>query len=359
MAKLLTSMGSPGGTRLMARSWLIFLGVVSLWQPLAADAQHYHGGFGFHGSSQPWVVSPGLGYSGYAGPGYGRSFYYQTGNRNLYYDQGFYSPQIIQPVSYSVPANSPLNVLPKSASVEPSKVPVVPSTPAARLRSLEHQARGDQRLRQQKWSEARAAYRSSVDAAPDRAEGHLRLGLCLVAIQRFEPAIHEFKRALFIDPLVPRTGQISKAIFGPDSQMTRSSIISKLTDWVRDDYTNPDRLFLMGVILHFEGDPRGLEFFEAAKRMKRNGDVSHIELFMGPAPAINDVPQAPLAAVPKLNDKPVPIMGPQLIQNDPQGNGARSMPATVPILPPRPAMTGPVPKTVVPLPGAPVPMPDL
>ena len=240
------------------------------------------------------------------------------------------------------------NLQPKGATVEPAKVPVVPSSPAARLRSLDYQARGDQKLREQRWSEARAAYRSSVDAAPDRAEGHLRLGLCLVAIQRFESAIHEFKRALFIDPLIPQMGKISQAVFGPDSKIVRSSIISKLTDWVQDDYTNPDRLFLMGVILHFEGDPRGQEFFEAARRMKRNGDISHIASFMGAAPAVNELPQEPVPALPKLSDKPVPIIIPPLPQLEPQANGVRSVPATVPRS-----------KGIAPIPGGPVPMPDL
>jgi hypothetical protein len=324
----------------MVRCCFLFLGVSALMQPLCAEAQHCSGGFGFHGFSQPWVVNPGLGYSGYVGPGYGRVFSYQVGNPNLYYSAGLYSPQPVQPVFYQVPTNAVVNVTQKT-STERSQVPVVPSSPAARLRSLEHQARGDQRLREQKWSEARAAYRSSVDAAPDRAEAHLRLGLCLVAIQRFEPAIHEFKRALFIDPLIPQMGQISKAIFGPDSKMARASMISKLTDWVRNDYTNPDRLFLMGVILHFEGDVRGREFFEAAMRMKRTGDVSHIASFVGqPAAAINAPHEIadhgfPIHGVPKLNEKPLPL------------NNFK------------PDLNARLPGVGGPIPGAPVPMPDL
>ena len=109
---------------------------------------------------------------------------------------------------------------------------------------------------------------------------------------------------------------------------------SKLTDWVRDDYSNPDRLFLMGVLLHFEGDARGRECFEAAMRMKRTGDVSHIVAFIGqPAEANPDA--APMPAVPKLNDKPMPIDAPQ------------------------PVLNVPAKKAFGPIPGAPVPMPDL
>lgn len=313
----------------------VLIGLFLLMRPTDVAAQHCYGGFGFHGHSQLWVVNPGFGYSGFSGLGNGRTFFYQVGgNPNLYYAPGLYSPQPIQQVSYPTVGSTIIPASQKPVTLERSKVPVNPSSPAARLRSLEHQARGDQKMREQKWSEARAAYRNSVDAASDRADAHLRLGLSLVAIQRFEPAIHEFKRALFIDPLIPQMGKISKAIFGPESQMARSSMISKLTDWVRDDYSNPDRLFLMGVLLHFEGDARGRECFEAAMRIKRTGDVSHIVAFIG-QPAETNQDAAPIPAVPKLNDKPMPIDAPQ------------------------PVLNVPAKKAFGPIPGAPVPMPDL
>lgn len=314
----------------------VLSGVLLVLRSSVVDAQHCYGGYGFHGYSQPWVVNPGLGYSGYSSLGNVRTIYYQVGHPNLYYFPGLYSPQPVPPVSNPALGGTLVSVSQKPVTLERSKVPVIPSSPAARLRSLEHQARGDQKLREQKWSEARAAYRNSVDAASDRAEAHLRLGLSLVAIQRFEPAIHEFKRALFIDPLIPQMGKVSKVIFGPDSQMARSSIISKLTDWVRDDYSNPDRLFLMGVMLHFEGDPRGRECFEAASRMKRSGDVSHIVAFLGqPVAAFQDPANGLVPEVPKLNDKPIPINVSQ------------------------PVLNVPLPKGIGPIPGAPVPMPDL
>lgn len=326
------------------RYCLLILSVVPFLLPQSVEAQHCRGFFGSYGSLQPLVVTPGLGYSGYVGPAYGRTFLYQVGNPDLYYTPGLYSPQLSQPT----PAVAPGNILsvqqPKTSPQEPSKVPVVPSSPAARLKSLDHQARGDQRLRAQKWSEARAAYRSAVDVAPDRAEAHLRLGLCLVAIQRFDSAIHEFKRAIFIDPLLPQAGKISKVIFGPDSKAVRASIISKLTDWVKDDYANSDRLFLMGVMLHFEGDPRSQEFFEAARRMKRGGDDSHIAGFIPTKPVDAEPEEDPLqvpAEVPPLNNKPVPVLG---------------------LSGPKKAHNGNVnflQKGAQPVPGAPVPMPDL
>ena len=151
---------------------------------------------------------------------------------------------------------------------------------------------------------------------------------------RYEPAIREFKRALFIDPTLPKLGKISATLFGPDSQIIRSSILSKLSDWVREDYRDSDRLFVLGVVLHFEGDPRGSEVFEAALRMKRKGDASHISSFLGSAAEVVKGPiSVPIPAIPKLNDKPIPMPFGQPLVNLPHRNG--------------------------PIPGAPVPMPDL
>jgi hypothetical protein len=302
----------------VARCWLIFFFVVWLLQPQIAGAQHYPGHFGFQRYPQPWIINPILGYSGYVGPGYVR---YQPFNPNPYVPSQ--RSQIV-----SIGATDTPNPVP----FDPSKVPVVASGTAAKLKSLEHQMRGDQRLREQRWADAWAAYRSSVDAAPDRAEAHLRLGLVLVTMQRYEPAIREFKRSLFIDPTLPKLGQIASMLFGPDSQFVRSSIISKLSDWVREDYRDSDRLFLLGIVLHFEGDARAQEVFAAAMRMKRKGDASHISSFLDSPVAVAKGPQ-PVPALPKLNPEPIPMQFGKPVVNLPNPNR--------------------------PIPGAPVPMPDL
>lgn len=275
--------------------------------------------------------------------GYTRTISYQIGNdwnpRINPFVPDLTIPQPMREVSYLVPD------VPRDTPFDPTKVPVSPSSPAARLRSLQHQARGDQRLREQKWSEARGAYRAAVDAAPDRAEAHLRLGLSLVTIQSYDSAIRELKRAVFIDPAIPTSGNQSKILFGPDSGLVRSSIISKVTDWVREDYRNSDRLFVLGVLLHFEGDARSREFFEAARRMKRKGDNSHILAFLGTSDVVADANEAAAPVVPTLNDKPTPIPFAAEPGKDVVGNAVGDNRAIF--------------RKNVPLPGAPVPMPDL
>ncbi|WP_373653857.1 tetratricopeptide repeat protein [Schlesneria sp. DSM 10557] len=328
------------------KPWLVMLlSLVALYEPTVADAQQCDHRYSFRRHWSPWVIAPAMGYSGFTGPGYTRTISYQVG----YYPAPRINP-FTPDLTIPQPMTEPSFLVPneqRETPFEPTKVPVVPSSPAARLRSLQHQARGDQRLREQRWSEARAAYRAAVDAAPDRAEAHLRLGLSLITIQSFQPAIRELKRAVFIDPTIPASGNQSKILFGPESDVVRSSIISKVMDWVREDYRESDRLFVLGVLLHFEGDARSREFLEAADRMKRQGDKSHILAFLdhaANAPAApQDEPVDP--AIPKLNDVPLPMPFP--------AQGAEGFAGD------HGEQNGTKRGQLAPLPGAPVPMPDL
>ena len=71
-------------------------------------------------------------------------------------------------------------------------------------------------------------------------------------------------------------------LFGPDSQIVRTSIIHKIADWLREDIRDPDRLFLFGLLLHFEDDTRGREVLEAAQRTADNSGrfADHIVAFL-------------------------------------------------------------------------------
>lgn len=215
-------------------------------------------------------------------------------------------------------------VQPVTAKMDPSQRPVVPSSTAAKLKSLEKQAFGDEKVRKQQWAQAYLDYRAAVDAAPDRAEAHFRLGALFAEMQHYASAVREFKRAVFIDPTLPQTGDRLAAIFGPNSQVVRTSILNKVADWLREDLRDPDRLFLFGLLLHYEDDARGHEVLEAAQRMADNSDLSadHIVAFLSlpveqpaagepkPAPQPVELPKLlPAPAAPAVNDNlpPAPL----------------------------------------------------
>lgn len=230
-----------------------------------------------------------------------------------------------------------------NAGVDPLKVPPIPSSAASQLKSLHLQAKGDQHLRDQKWPEARAAYSGAVSAAPDRAESHLRLAFCYVVVRRYDSAIRQIKRALFLDPSLPRTGEKLLDIFGPESKVALTSIITRLTSWVKEDLIDSDRLFLLGVILHFNDDPRSVEYFEAAKRRFLGKDATHIALFL-------NTPVQQHGGDFQANPNALPIFD----ENLPQLNDKPVVPKP---MPPKGYLRFPkITKALVP---APVPMPDL
>ncbi len=296
----------------MMRSCLAMVCFSIVFHPIPVEAQHHHShhhphSYSVYGFNQPFVA-----------------YQYQSFGYSNYW------PQQMQVAYYSPVMN---------LAVPPVALPVkslaTPSTPAARLKSLEHQAKGDQRLREQKWSDARAAYANAVSVAPDRAEAHLRLAVCYVAIQRFELAIQQIKITLKLDPTTPKSAKKLDTLFGPNSTIVRNSVISKLGDWVGEEIHSSDRLFLLGVVLHLNNDPRARDVFESALRMNTGSDSSHITLFLTPpAEQQNGQPIPNPDGIPQLNEQPVSLPGPA------KNNDLR------------------FPKSPKPIPGAPVPMPD-
>ena len=165
---------------------------------------------------------------------------------------------------------------------------------------------GDEKMRKQLWAQAYIDYRAAVDVAPDRAEAHYRLGYVFASLQHYGSAVREFKRGVFLDPTLPQTGAKLVTVFGPNSQIMRTSLMHKVADWLREDIRDPDRLFLLAVLLHFEEDARAREVFEAAQRMASlvERSVDHIVPYLslpveqpesaGPKPAPGEIDLPPL-----------------------------------------------------------------
>ena len=216
-----------------------------------------------------------------------------------------------------------------------TKRPVNPSSPAARLKSLEHQSRGDEKLRKHLWAQAYMNYRSAIDAAGDRGEARLRQGFTYTAMLHYASAVREFKRGLLLDPELPMTGIRLAMLFGPGSEIVRTSILHKVAEWVREDPRDSDRLFLLGLLLHYEDDPRCRDVLKAAQRLA-DGMDDHIVALLAvwnvkppvvgggdgakPAllfelPALPDggmLPSAPHLVLPVLKQQPQLVLSPGL-----------------------------------------------
>ncbi len=231
------------------------------------------------------------------------------------------------PMASANPFQPNPNPLPPNAGANPNRTrqrQTQQSPPAARRTSLEQQNQGDEKLRQQLWSQAYVRYRNAADLAPERPEPHFRLGICFAALKQYASAVREFKRSLDLDPTLPQSGETLATIFGPDSKVVETQVMPAVAEWTREDLRDADRLFLLGLILHFDEDPRGSEIMEAG--LKLPGASDYMLGFVdpanprstgpkkprekrGPTPLEapgSDIPPAPLPLVPPLDPLPDP-----------------------------------------------------
>jgi tetratricopeptide (TPR) repeat protein len=212
------------------------------------------------------------------------------------------------------------------------KLAVAASSPEMIRRSLEHRLHGDSWFRKQRYSTAYGRYKSALTAASDIADNHLRLGFSLVAMNRPEQAAEYFRDALALDPLLPQTGVPLRELFGPENDLSRTSVILRTSDWVREDIRDPERLFVLGVVLHFDGqEDKAAQFFETAYRLAGRGD--HLRAFLElPQGNAVEAAEAPAAGQPPIQ--------PQVIDVPPAANADLAPPAADPnrpgIEPPRP-----------------------
>ncbi|HUG94024.1 MAG TPA: hypothetical protein VML55_24550 [Planctomycetaceae bacterium] len=182
-----------------------------------------------------------------------------------------------------------------------------PSTVEAKLKSMRSQGYGDVWLRKTDFVQAYLRYKQAVNHARDRSEPYFRLAMAYAGMGHHTLAVRELKRGLERDPSWPSTGDSLDEVFGEDNQLTKSAIVGRAVAWVREDVRDPDRLFLLGVLLHFDDDERSQEFFQAAYRLAGGG--RHLAAFLNPVevePAAGADPVIPQGE-PLPGDDPLPL----------------------------------------------------
>jgi hypothetical protein len=325
------------------------------WQPNRGSwhGRYRGGGYAWPGYVGPIIVSPfgGVGYGyGYAQPyGYG-------------YADGWYGPQ--WPPSYTNYGYSPVNpfvipggtidttpnlpAIPEDPAVELEQIlseqqqgitltpeerlqVLKPSTPEAQQTSLRRQASGDQHFHELRYAAAAQEYRLAIQAAADLPDNYFRLGFALAAMRRYEDAVDQFRYGLILDPTWPQRGESLESIWGEGNQFERRAAMHRVADWVRGDLRNADRIFLLAVFLHFDGDQeKSRSLIESAIRVA--GHQPYLEAFLNgdnaaAAPAQQPAEDQPLDDQPADNqtDESVPAPPPAGIAPKP-----RTRPAPVP-----------------------------
>jgi tetratricopeptide (TPR) repeat protein len=195
-----------------------------------------------------------------------------------------------------------------------------PSTPEAQQRSLRHYARGDQQFKDGRYHQAAQEFRAAINDAEDLPDNYFRLGYSLAAMRRYDDAVDQFKYGLLLDQTWPQRGESLEQLFGPDNKFERTALVHRVSDWVRADLRNPNRIFLFGVMLYFDGNKKDAQsMFEAAIRVA--GEEPYLTAFT--KEPSNDQ-SAPV-------DQPAPAANPGPLQNGVvQGNQNRNIPAPPP-----------------------------
>ena len=157
------------------------------------------------------------------------------------------------------------------------------------------------------------------------AQTHLRRGFSATALKQYPEAIREFKHALKLNPSLIQAGETRAKIFGPENPTNPTTMLKQVAGWVREDLSQPDRLFLLGFLLKYNEDPRSTEILAAAVRLK--GPQNHFLALMdlpvsrlerGQPPQIPPSPSSPESQeLPELHSVPVALQAAHLFTSRP------------------------------------------
>lgn len=314
------------------------------------DGHHHHGGrvFGPYGGGYGYGAGYGLGYAPYGygygyegisvgGPGYGFNYY-----RGPAYGGFPINPPVFTypPIGYGTtfgygtafgpgyvggidPLNNSLlqyqyendwNVLSAKAAELALKnegdptagataIPV-PSSREAKLKSLRYQAQGDEAFRRQDFVKAAGLYRQAFNTAKDNGAAFMRLGYAHVATGQLASALEHFKRGLAVEPALVLTGPTPDELYGPDQQLAWNAHLGRVTRWVAEDVRDANRVFLLGILLYYDGDTRAAEFLTKAWQLSGGTETAILPLLnpprVGEVKVKEEVVESPLETAPPL-----------------------------------------------------------
>ena len=160
----------------------------------------------------------------------------------------------------------------------------IASNAEARARAARFVSFGDDKFGAQEYHGAAQRYRFAIEAAPEVADAHFRQGFAYVASNRYELAVKAFRRGLELDPVFVNSSFHVDDIYARNT-LAKDSHLDALAKSALIDRGNADHFFLVGVVLHFDGQQeRAKKFFQRADKLA-GGNDAHIQAFLNPAPA--------------------------------------------------------------------------
>ena len=143
-----------------------------------------------------------------------------------------------------------------------------------------------------KYAAAYSRYKKAADAAPALADAYFRQGFALIALGNYPQAAKVLKRGLEIAPDWPRSGFHVQGLYGTNPG-AKTAHVGALSQAVVDQPHDPDLPFVLGVLVHFDGEPdRAVPLFERAARLTVGSDA-HLRAFLGAAQGARQGPGQP------------------------------------------------------------------
>lgn len=151
--------------------------------------------------------------------------------------------------------------------VEPADAEPVPPNAQAMNLARHFLTLGDTYFASQKYSNAYQRYAQAINAAPRFAEPYLHQAAALVALGRYSMAARMFKRGAQLDPALAQSSFRLETLYG-NNRLAKEAHLDALAQAATEQPDDPDLLFLVGCLLHFDGQaPRAKPFFQRASQL--------------------------------------------------------------------------------------------
>jgi tetratricopeptide (TPR) repeat protein len=220
-------------------------------------------------------------------------------------------PQFVVPQTRVPPKQAGFGVLASNPPLAKAAQKPRATNADSRARSQRFIVLGDGYFAKQAYSDASQRYKLAVQAAPDMADGYFRQGLALVALGHYDAAARSLKRGLTLEPNWAATDFRLSTLYA-DNGLAKAAHIEALAQAALRAPSS-DVLFLLGVMLYFDGQPARAKPFLVRSRELAAGDDAHLDGFLrkvapaapadqAPAPALDDDGDA---AARKEGSKPV------------------------------------------------------
>ncbi len=196
-------------------------------------------------------------------------------------------------------------------ALKPKSVKARATNADSRARSQRFIVLGDGYFAKQAYADAYSRYKLAQQAAPDMADGFLRQGFALMAMGRYDNAARNLKRGISLFPTWAESDFRVDQLYGA-AGLAKATHLEALAQEILKGPSS-DLMFLMGIMLYFDGQAeRAKPFFLRAKELA-GGDDSHLDGFMRrlvPAEDEAPAPAEPVAVAEKPVSPPVNRIAP-------------------------------------------------